>query len=151
MLNEGYDQWGWYNNFTGFEAPKVCFWCGEPTRGRYCTPEHQLEYLRHYWWAEANPYCWKRYDGKCADCGKGRNQTAEKNLYVHHIVPMDGEDRNWHWLNRPENLVLLCMEHHMQWHKELNYLERRYMEALNPQPPDPQLILFPERYDGEED
>lgn len=56
----------------------------------------------------------------CADCGVGdaRSQGRDgyRNLEVHHIDPLNGEDRNHNVKNRPENLVVLCHDCHVKRH-----------------------------------
>ena len=56
---------------------------------------------------------------------------------IHHVIPLDGEDRNWHWLN--QWLVCLCKDCHRDRHRELNYLlsKNTALELL----PEPQLCL----------
>jgi hypothetical protein len=36
---------------------------------------------------------------------------------VHHIIPVNGEDRWFNPLNVPCNLIALCHDCHMKWHK----------------------------------
>lgn len=92
---------------------------------------------------------WSVYDGtyrlemvKCGDCGiVGRydqisSERIRRRLFeegityyggyqVHHVFPMNGDDRNWSWLNRPENLILLCKRCHKLRHRQWEYLIRR--------------------------
>jgi len=69
--------------------------------------------------------------------------TYTDGFQVHHVTPVLGEDRNWHWLN--QYVVCLCKPCHWQRHKELNHLQRRY-EALMTPPllklPKPQLSFI---------
>jgi len=139
----GMDQYGFYFDFTGHEAEGYCFWCGIETKGRYCCEGHRRIYLDQFHWMDAKWACWHRsrlLDGaySCADC---RTQIAGRyeSFVVHHVFPIDGEDRNWHWLNRPQNLVLLCKSCHGKRHAQWNYLMRRASEPYQNRPPDPQL------------
>ena len=117
---EGIDQWGTFYDLSGHEAEGYCFWCGKPVlRQRYCCKEHQEFYLKHYSWREATFFCYERYNNQCADCGK------TDDLRVHHIIPLNGDLRTWNYLNRPENLVLLCQNCHIKRHIELNYLLKK--------------------------
>jgi len=177
------DGWGKYYNFTGYESPDKCFWCGKPTRWRYCQQtDCRQNYVKRFNWREAKLQClrearvggrfWHTPSVKCHDCGivgytshysngrddwfysyKGTSQRGQlqqlmefegityiDGFQVHHVWPICGEDRNWHWLN--QWVVCLCKPCHIQRHRELNYLERQYKEALSPpviRPPDPQL------------
>jgi len=131
---KGIDGYGKYYDFTGHEEKHRCFWCGEEIkRGRYCCEEHKRQYNEHFHWVDARFACirrstvgevgWQRRV-RCQDCGDVEIFCTEIH-HVHHITPMDGEQRGWHWLNRPENLVLLCSVCHKIRHVELNYLMKK--------------------------
>ncbi len=118
------DQWGFFYNFTGHEAKGRCFWCGVDVKyGRYCCNEHKYEYTSHYMWFEASRRCWRESNG-CADCGRQRESYKDR-FAIHHIVPLNGDYRAWHYLNHPKNLVCLCGKCHMIRHKELNSLLKK--------------------------
>lgn len=127
-LAKGKDRYGYYFDFTGNEEEGSCFWCAAETKYRYCSEEHGQFYRKHYNWLHASRACIDRYtlaDNTtfCADCNFASIDIAP--FVVHHIFPLDGEDRNWHILNQPKNLVLLCRSCHMKRHVQFNYLIRK--------------------------
>ncbi len=119
---KGEDGWGKYYNFTGHEEPGHCFWCGKELRyGRYCK-EHSFHYLGNYSWGAARHVCKVKHRISlgtyfCDDCGhEGRGDGFQ----VHHIQPMMGHNRVWHWLNHQDNLTHLCHDCHNRTHREMN-------------------------------
>ena len=116
------DRYGEIHNFTGNEGRRRCFWCGVEVneRKRYCCPEHQELYWKHFRWPEASDWCLERDGGKCVDCGLKPERSAlywRSSLRVHHIDPLKGEaNRLWSIKNRPENLVTLCPACHGKRH-----------------------------------
>lgn len=106
------DRYGSYSLLTGHEEPGRCFWCGTEVRKsrRYCCKEHSDLYWKHFGWGFAAPWCLERYNQTCADCGE------KGGLVAHHIKPLNGAQRTWNILNRPENLVALCHKCHQRRH-----------------------------------
>lgn len=132
----GKDRYGFFFNFTGNEAIGSCFWCGKKTALRYCTGEHGKMYRRQYYWPAAMYDCIDKYelvDGSnfCGDCGFTATAVNPSNLFVvHHIMPLDGDERGWHILNQQHNLVLLCKSCHQIRHTQWNYLMRKATEPF---------------------
>ncbi len=126
---KGEDAWGKYYNFTGFEAPGYCFLCGEKVGRRYCKG-HRQAYIGNYSWAVARWFCHRKYRINkgdschvffCDDCGC---EGSYEDFQVHHIRPLMGHDRNWHWLNHQDNLTHLCHDCHNRTHRMLRKLWR---------------------------
>ncbi|MHB8084353.1 MAG: HNH endonuclease [Dehalococcoidia bacterium] len=87
---------------------------------RYCPQRSHDEFLscfRQYWryfeWGSAARWCLQRYDYKCANCGSNRQ------LRVHHIIPLEGRPRLWTPYNQPWNLIALCHVCHMEVHEAM--------------------------------
>lgn len=103
---------------TGFENTGTCWWCGDPLLSRhyrYCQKGHREEYHRHFFWTEAREWALERADHRCEKCGRASYQPAgapPDRLEVHHITPLNGENRACHPLNRPGNLQALCLDCH---------------------------------------
>lgn len=113
------DSFGDYSILTGYEGRGGCFWCGGPfpdkRRRRFCGEKCRQEYDRHFFWPVAAAWCLERAGYKCYDCGvKGLR------LVAHHIKPLDGQQRTYNILNRPENLVALCPSCHGKRHSGMN-------------------------------
>jgi len=109
------DRYGLYSLLTGLEEPGRCFWCGieVDARRRYCCEEHRTLYWETFAWAWASQACRRRQNELCGDCGK------RLSLEVHHIIPLPDSHwltRAWNVLNRPENLIALCLECHLRRH-----------------------------------
>ena len=136
---KGCDRYGLYFDLSGNEAEGHCFLCGAETKYRYCCSEHSYEYWSSYNWKWASRAVCKRYDDgyHCGDCG---HQGHHSDFEVHHIVPLDGEDRNWNVLNMASNLILLCRRCHIQRRVEWNYLMRR-KDARGERSDNRQLLL----------
>lgn len=136
------DSLGIFHIITGYEGTRCCFWCGEPLTGRlkrYCRAEvtdddfvedilsdnvpHWKQYWRHFCYTYAAPWCLKRYDYTCANCGRYGN------LEAHHIIPLEGGDRAWSVYNVPWNLICFCHDCHQLIHSLLRELKQ-------PIPPD---------------
>jgi len=118
----GEDRWGYFHNFTGNEEKGHCFWCGiETKRGRYCSKQHAYLYRTFYCKDEAYANVYRRiYDPirKGYICEKCNNGFGNRfSIDVHHIMPINGGDRYWNILNRPENLLGLCHECHKETHR----------------------------------
>lgn len=126
-------------HFTGFEDNGVCWWCGgdlPKRRRRWCCDEHRDLYWDTYNWTYAMRACLKRENYTCQNCHRTqteldseiKNLQLTHNYYyasmfrykyrleVHHTIPLDGEDRAWHELNRPDNLITLCHNCHLLVH-----------------------------------
>ena len=133
----GHDQWGHFYNLTGHEKEGYCFWCGAKVGRRYCFGKgHRARYWEQYVWSSASLKQRRghqtgerdrrmRGDGTwhylawvyfCDDCG---HEGGRDDFQVHHIQPMMGHSRAWHWLNRQDNLTHLCHDCHKRRHKEL--------------------------------
>lgn len=123
------DQWGKFYNLTENESIETCFWCGSPTRNRYCSMECKQQYHLHFDWAYASEWCLSRTNNRCADCGTepkawmesiwgigGDISQKDTRLEIHHIDPLNGEKKNWNKKNRPENLICLCHKCHKKRH-----------------------------------
>lgn len=118
---------------TGYENKGICAMCGSelPKRRRtYCSDKCAELYEHLFFWQTACYDALKRAQLKCQGCGQGymdvptigEGSWAERSsIEVHHIIPLNGEDRTWHRLNMPWNLKVLCHRCHTHEHsKELN-------------------------------
>lgn len=120
---------------TGHESPEACFWCGKPTKNRYCSKECKKQYWDHFFWKSAREACLARASDRCQKCGgeaqawrnsewgvsdgesnvdgiSGDITQKETMLEVHHIIPTLGEKRDWNRKNVPENIICLCKKCH---------------------------------------
>ena len=117
QIYQGRDNYGWYYNFTGHETRGHCFWCGENVKGRYCSPQHKYLYLTFYHRNEAVINVYHRiYDPIrrayiCENCGKNNND-----IHIHHIIPINNDNRNWNKRNTPDNLIGICKDCHKKIH-----------------------------------
>lgn len=129
-------------HFTGFEDTGVCWYCGAdlPKRKRrWCSDACRDKYWETWNWRFASSACLSRNNGACQNCGLTVDELAQQyrqrfqakfadyrlcSLEVHHIVPIDGEDRTWHKLNEPANLLCLCHACHMEVHRVMNKLNK---------------------------
>jgi len=116
------DRYGWFTVITGYEGTGRCFWCGDDieSRRRYCSRRKGCwtRYQEHFNWGYAKALCLKRYDYKCANCGReGILMSNEMtNLRVHHVIPLNGEERAVSVYNIFWNLICLCHDCHMELH-----------------------------------
>ena len=107
-----------YYILTGYEGTGRCFWCGKEfdaksrARQRHYCYGHMREYYRHFEWGSARDWCYKRQEGKCANCGRYCGYKLE----VHHIVPLNGRARYFSAFNLPWNLIGLCHDDHQEIH-----------------------------------
>lgn len=118
------DSYGEFVVISGHEGTGGCWWCGGelPKRRRYCCEACRDEYWRHFSWHEAVLWALERAGRVCHECGK--KDTAEdtyfytkySDLVVHHIMPLEGEKRQFNAKNRPENLEVLCRRCHGHRH-----------------------------------
>jgi 5-methylcytosine-specific restriction endonuclease McrA len=129
-----------YQVLTGHEAPPAdgvrwCFWCGEILAGRnlrYCRGHMRL-YYEHFEWSRASWLCWKRQDGRCANCGcePGLLQpisswsVGRSAAETHHIVPLKGARRDFSAFNLPWNLIGLCHDCHLEVHAAMRPAPKR--------------------------
>lgn len=115
-----------YNVLSGYEGTGRCFWCGGELKGklqRYCYG-HMKEYYRHFDWGYASSWALKRVGWRCQNCGVAEiisktepwHTYETTNLRVHHIVPLNGESRQFTAYNLPWNLIVLCHDCHMEVH-----------------------------------
>jgi len=113
-----------YLVLTGYEGTGRCFWCGSELNGktkRYCRG-HMQEYYRHFYWPYASNWAIKRADRKCQNCGVKIKSIPygysghRVNLEVHHIIPLNGDRRDFSAFNLPWNLIVLCHDCHMELH-----------------------------------
>ncbi len=132
------DSDGYFFKFTGHEEKGRCFWCGEPLSGRkrrYCSKQHAYLYLTFFHWPEACTNVYRRiydpYRGYvCEIC---EDAFVGDSIQIHHIIPLNGEDRGWNDKNRPENLLGLCKDCHRETHRalfEMQAEEKRKQELL---------------------
>lgn len=119
-------------------------------RRRWCCDEHRDLYWGNYNWTYAMLDCLKRENYTCQNCHitqvelgiELRFKQLERGyvyasmmsykyrLEVHHIIPLDGEDRSWHELNRPDNLITLCHNCHLLVHAAMRGTNKG--EVLDP-------------------
>jgi len=59
------------------------------------------------------------YERRGYACEKCNEIFTGNNINIHHIIPLNGEDRNWNIKNRPENLLGLCKSCHIETHRYL--------------------------------
>jgi len=123
-----HDSFGYFTVCTGFEGTGRCFWCGNEISGRrrYCGHKKGCwsEYQRHFAWSYASHRAVKRANYKCENCGKdavdipmiGGKYNERSGLEVHHIIPLNGQDRSVNVYNIFWNLVCLCHDCHMELH-----------------------------------
>lgn len=150
------DRAGYYR-LTGYELTGRCWWCGGELKGKqkkWCTrfqlkakQGHWIDYYNHFCWPYARDWCIERQEGKCANCGRGG--ADKQSLEVHHIIPLEGNERQWTPFNLPWNLIGFCHQCHLEAHA-----------AMRPErlPADPwlarialgQLPLYPELVDLKE-
>jgi len=133
----GIDKYGKFYSFTGNEARRKCFWCGADVKKgnkRYCSNEHKILYLKHFWWPHARDWCRFRHWDKnevsylCGDCNS--LITLSKSA-VHHIQRLPNSDpmiRQWSILNRPENLILLCTTCHGIRHRKPVVVQKKQLD-----------------------
>ena len=122
---------------TGFENRGLCAMCGGelPKRRRaYCSDGCADVYVSLFSWGSAYLDASKRVHHKCQACGVTRDGLFKVGLKelgyddpsiyilyrfeVHHIIPLNGEDRTWHPLNIPSNLRVLCHDCHVYEHSK---------------------------------
>jgi len=119
---------------TGYENQGICVMCGGELSGRrkvYCSEECSDLYLGLFFWPWASDRAMRRCNHKCQRCGvterglckaQGRDRRwAWRNEYllrleVHHIEPINGQNRTWHALNVPGNLLVVCHDCHVLIH-----------------------------------
>jgi len=120
------DSFGSFTVITGFEGTGHCFWCGDEIQGRrrYCGGNKGCwtQYYKHFGRTYAANAARKRALFSCENCGVqgidippiGRYERS--GLEVHHIIPINGEDRTVHVYNIFWNLICLCHDCHMELH-----------------------------------
>lgn len=118
-------------HFTGFEDSGVCWYCGgelPKRRRRWCCDACRDVYYETWNWHFSSIACVERSDHCCANCHRKENykwKQEQVSLEVHHIIPMVGQDRSWHELNRPDNLICLCHDCHMEVHRAMRELKEK--------------------------
>lgn len=134
---------------TGFERMGGCWWCGAELTGRqrkWCTrfqikaeQGHWINYYNHFCWPYARNWCIERQGGHCANCGKYYGSFLE----VHHIIPLEGSERQWTPFNLPWNLTGLCHACHLLVHAAMRP-ERLPLDSWAARIAAGQLPLYPE-------
>lgn len=120
----GRDTFGSFSIITGFEGTGGCFWCGKELTGRrrFCKQGSGCwtRYQEHFAWGYAASRCLKRYEYQCVNCGiKGIGLYMgddRMNLRMHHIIPLNGRNREVSVFNIYWNLLCLCHDCHMLLH-----------------------------------
>jgi len=116
----GRDRWGTYHIITGHEGSGGCFWCGKDLKSsrRFCGHRsgHWTLYAQHFYWSYARVWCCQRQQGICANCGWHSTFNDFNSLEVHHIIPLNGEQRQATPFNLPWNLIGLCHKCHQEIH-----------------------------------
>ena len=128
---------------TGYENKGICVMCGGglPKRRRtYCSPECNELYLSLFFWPRASWEAVQRAHHKCQVCGVTsagtdaihRDCYEKMGMRVHHIIPVNGENRTWHPLNIPSNLLVVCHDCHVLLHtpSKLKELDHQKMESV---------------------
>lgn len=122
-------------HFTGNEDAGVCWYCGSdlpPRRRRWCSDTCEQTYWETWHWNSASLACARRDNDICQNCHRRKNHRwgeEQVSLEVHHLIPMNGEERSWSRLNEPSNLVTLCHECHLLAHAEMR-LEARGQKVV---------------------
>ena len=125
-------------HFTGNEESGACWLCGgvlPKRRRRWCCDEHMTQYWGTYNYSYASGVCMRRTENTCENCHKShsalfkeiRERTepgycssyTDAQIEVHHIIPLEGEPREWNVLNRQDNLTALCHQCHLQAHASM--------------------------------
>ncbi len=104
-------------HFTGNEEGGGCWYCGgdlPKRRRRWCCDDHMYQYWENYNWTMAAAACLRETKHTCANCHRAHKDIfdailaehgwgssfVDAQIEIHHIIPMGGEDRQWHVLNR---------------------------------------------------
>ena len=114
-------------HFTGNEESGQCWFCGgdlPKRRRRWCCDQHKDEYWNNYNYAAASKECWKRSEHTCENCHKPQIELTREfgwesinsRMEIHHIIPLEGDIREWNVLNRQDNLIALCHQCHLKAH-----------------------------------
>ena len=135
-VSTAHDSFGVYTIITGFEGTGCCFWCGTNLNGerrRFCGHRSGCwtRYQEHFAWSYASHAALRRVGRKCENCGKeerdipeiGGHWNIRTGLEVHHIIPLNGEDRAVSVYNIFWNLICLCHDCHMELHAILRQLK----------------------------
>ncbi len=116
-----------YTIKTGYEGTGMYIWYGGEIKGklrRYCYG-HMTLYYQHFDWGYAKAWCVERYDHRCANCGMHEDDippvgvgdySSRSGMEVHHIIPLNGESREFTVYNLPWNLIALCHDCHLEVH-----------------------------------
>ena len=139
-LSTDRDSFGRYHIITGFEGTGGCFWCGKELEGRrrFCGHRsgHWTRYAEHFSWSYAKSLCLERDGYRCANCGAKQTVPEDHHpswnapgLEVHHIIPLEGEQREMSPYNVPWNLISFCHVCHQLIHAVMREVNR-------PAPPD---------------
>ena len=118
-----HDRYGWFTVITGYEGTGRCFWCGDEIEGRrrFCRGRKGCwtRYQEHFRWGYASVECLKLSGYTCANCGLELYPAywkGTRRLEIHHIIPLNGEDRTVSVYNIFWNLICLCHDCHMELH-----------------------------------
>lgn len=133
-VKELYDLWGFIE-----ATPKgFCHFCQDPLKTKrqklFCSKECYELYYANFFWQTASRLAITKAHRKCQRCGvseKGLWEIAQKEkqihhftplsyLEVHHIIPLNGDNRTWNILNWGGNLIVLCHDCHVLTHREIN-------------------------------
>jgi len=139
----------WGCSITGFEDKDhrhaLCWLCGgqigsENRRWWFCSKECRDWYFHYLSWREAAWWCLGRAHKQCGECGiteRGIRLLYDSvrfgyraALEVHHIEPMNGEDRSYCMRNMPHNLIALCPDCHDAKRTKAQVIERREAQNL---------------------
>lgn len=107
----------------------------------YCCDECADRYRNLFFWPWASMEAFRRANRKCQRCGitdRGLSKLyalwwpEKAGLQVHHIIPVRGEDRTWHRLNIPSNLLVVCHDCHVLLHtpSRLRELDHQRMQPV---------------------
>ena len=96
-------------------------------------PEH-MRMLNDRRWLETKRIVWARAGGLCEWCKRDGYITAGKDC--HHIVPFESAktiDEAERLCYDPNNVVLLCVEHHRAEHNQKGYHKKENVKARKDQ------------------
>jgi len=122
------DSFGYFTVITGFEGTGGCFWCGQQLVGRrrFCQRGSGCwtRYQEHFTWSYASHKVVRESGYRCQNCGRenvdipiiGGKYNERSGLEVHHIIPLNGQDRAVSVYNIYWNLIPLCHDCHMLLH-----------------------------------
>lgn len=125
------------SRFHWFEAKLKCLRSAR-VAGPYYDPVVKCQDCGICGYVESVDYQWDR-ENRYRRLIEQEGISYFSGFEVHHVVPLLGANRNWHWLN--QYLVLLCRRCHTVRHVQLNYLLKRADGKVDSQT-DRQLTLW---------